>query len=260
MSAPSQFAINLSEKFPEDLTNSPILEAVIHWEAPASKPLEQILLKEALTKHLPEYPTIQTQYVTEAKIMGTPDDTSQFSQHTQWNGFRLEDDRKNYVAQFTHTGIAFSRVQSYESWKNFKNEALRVWDVFVELAEPKTIRRLGVRFINRILIKQDESISTYLKSEPYRLSGLEISPKSFFYQDTYQVAGYPYQINLVRTIQPNQTGSGSEQALIVDIDVFTNEVSSIRDDLNQQLAEMRWLKNKIFFSNITDTALNNFGS
>jgi len=259
MPAPSQFAINLSEKFP-NLTNSPILEAVIHWEAHASKPLEQISLKDSLTKRLPEYPIIQPQYGIEVKIEGTSDDRSQFSQHTQWNGFRLEDNPKNYVAQFTHTGIAFSRVQSYESWENFKTEALRVWDVFVELAEPQAIRRLGVRFINRILLKQDESISTYLTSEPYRLSGLEISPKSFFYQDTYQVSNYPYQINLVRTIQPNQTGSGSEQALIVDIDVFTNEVSRIQEDLNQQLAEMRWLKNKIFFSNITNTALNNFGS
>ena len=53
MSVSSQFAINLSEKFP-NLTNSPILEAVIHWEAHASKPLEQISLKESLTKRLPE--------------------------------------------------------------------------------------------------------------------------------------------------------------------------------------------------------------
>ena len=259
MSVQSQFALNLNEEFP-NLTNSPVLEAVIHWDAPSSKPLEQISLKEALTKYLPEYPTIQTQHGIEVKIEDTPDDMSQLSQRMQWNGFRLEDAPANYVAQFTHTGIAFSRVKSYESWENFKNEALRVWDVFVELAEPKTTRRLGVRFINRMLLKQDESISTYLRSEPYRLSGLEISPKSFFYQDTYQVAGHPYQINLVRTIQPNQTGTGSEQALIVDIDVFTNEVSSIRNNLNQQLAEMRWLKNKIFFSNITETALNNFGS
>ena len=258
MSVQSQFALNLNEEFP-NLTNSPILEAVIHWEAHAGKPLEQISLKESLTKHLPKYPIVQAQYGMEVKITGTPDDASQFSKHTQWNGFRLEDAQTNYVAQFTHTGIAFSRVKSYESWENFKTEALRVWDVFVELAEPKEIRRLGVRFINRILLKQDESILTYLTTEPYRLSGLEISPKSFFYQDTYQVAGYPYQINLVRTIQPDQTGSG-EQALIVDIDVFTNEVSSIRDNLNQQLAQMRWLKNKIFFSNITDTALNKFGS
>ena len=259
MSAPSQFLINLDEKFPR-LTYPPILEAVIHWEAHASKPLEQISLKESLTKQLPEYSIIQPQYGVEVKIMGTPDDTSQFSQHTQWNGFRLEDNPKNYVAQFTHTGIAFSRVQSYESWENFKTEALRIWGVFVELADPPAIRRLGVRFINRILLKQDESISTYIKSEPYRLSGLEVSQKSFFYQDSYQVAGYPYQVNLVRTIQPSQTGLGSEEALIVDIDVFTNEVSCIQDGLNQQLAEMRWLKNKIFFSNITDTALNNFRS
>ena len=259
MSVQAQFALNLNEEFP-NLTNSPILEAVIHWEAHSSKPLEQILLKEELTKRLPEYPIIKPQYGIEARIGWTPDDTSQFSQRTQWDGFRLEDSPTNYVAQFTHTGIAFSRVKSYESWENFKTEALRVWDVFVELAEPKTIRRLGVRFINRILLKQDESISTYLTSEPYRLSGLEISPKSFFYQDTYLVSNYPYQINLVRTIQPEQSGAGSEKALIVDIDVFTNEVSSIRENLNQQLAEMRWLKNKIFFSNITETALNNFGS
>jgi uncharacterized protein (TIGR04255 family) len=258
MSAPSQFAINFSEKFPS-LTNSPILEAVIHWDAPTSKSLEQTSLKEKLTNSLPDYPIIQPQYGVEVKI-DTPIDMPQFLQKTQWSGFRLENISQNYVAQFNNTGIAFSRIKSYEGWENFKNEALRIWNTFVELAEPETTRRLGVRFINRILVKQDESISTYLKSEPYRLSGLEISPKSFFYQDTYQVAGYPYQINLVRTIQPNQTGSGSEQALIVDIDVFTNEVSSIQEDLNKQLAEMRWLKNKIFFSNITDTALNNFGS
>ena len=47
MSAPSQFAINFSEKFPS-LTNSPILEAVIHWDAPTSKSLEQTSLKEKL--------------------------------------------------------------------------------------------------------------------------------------------------------------------------------------------------------------------
>lgn len=257
MSALPQFAPNLNEEFPR-LTHSPILEAVIYWEAHASNILDQALLKENLAKSLPDYATIQPQYGIEVKIE-MPEEIAQFSQNTQWNGFRLENTSKNYVVQFTHTGIAFSKVNSYESWEILTAEALRIWDIFVELADPKTIHRLGVRFINRILLKQDESISTYLTSEPYILSRLEISPKSFFYQDTYQASGYPYQINLVRTIQPNQTGIGNEQALIIDIDVFTNEVSSIRDNLNQQLAEMRWFKNKIFFSNITNTALNNFG-
>ncbi len=129
MSAPSQFSINLSEKFPS-LTNSPILEAVIHWESHASKSLEQISLKESLTSYLPEYPIIHGQYGVEVEIKDSVDNASQLSQRMQWNGFRLEDDTANYVAQFTHTGVAFSRVKSYEDWESFKNEALRVWDVF----------------------------------------------------------------------------------------------------------------------------------
>jgi uncharacterized protein (TIGR04255 family) len=256
MLAPSQITFDLDEKFP-DLTNPPILEAVIHWEAHASKALDQALLKEELTIRLPDYPVIQYQYGTEVKL-GIPDDKSQFSQHTHWNGFRLENDSATYVAQFTRTGVVFSRVKSYESWENFKTEALRVWDIFVELAEPKTMHRLGVRFINRILLKQDQSISTYLNSESHRLSGLEISPKSFFYQDTYLVSGY--QVNLVHTIQPNQTASDDRQLLILDIDVSTTEFSGNPKDLSRQLAEMRWLKNKIFFSSVTNTALNNFRS
>jgi len=52
---------------------------------------------------------------------------------------------------------------------------------------------------------------------------------------------------------------GDGQALILDIDVFLTEIANDQENLNQKLAEMRWLKNRIFFNNITDTALNNFG-
>jgi uncharacterized protein (TIGR04255 family) len=254
MSTTSEFVLNLNEEFPS-LTNSPVLEAVIHWEAQASKTLEQTLLKEELTNRLPDYPDIFPQYGIHVQV-GSSDDITQLS---QWNGFRINNASANYVAQFTHSGLAFSKVGSYKSWGDFTTEALRIWDIFVELAEPTTIHRLGVRFINQILLKQGVAISTYLKISPHRLSGLEISPKSFFYQDTYQVTDYPYQINLVRTIQPDQTGSGDEQ-LIIDIDVFTTEIANDQNNLTQLLSEMRWIKNKIFFSSITEVALNNFAS
>ncbi len=75
---------------------------------------------------MPEYPTIQAQHGIEVNIENAHDDMSKLSQRMQWNGFRLEDAPANHVAQFTDTGIAFSRVKSYESWENFKTEALRV--------------------------------------------------------------------------------------------------------------------------------------
>lgn len=253
----SRFIIDHNEKFPQ-LVRSPILEAVIHWEAHPSKPLDQAILGEELTKCFPDYPIIQPQHGIEIKATGTLDGMSQVSHQIQWNGFRLDNESEGYVAQFIPTGLVFSKVKIYESWETFKTEALRFWNTFVEIAEPTAINRLGVRFINRIVLEQGESISTYLMAESHRLSGLELSSHSFFYQDTYPIPNYPYQVNWVRTIQPAPEG---EQILIVDIDIFTTEqFTGDHENLSIKLGEMRWLKNKIFFSNITTTALNNFGS
>ncbi len=92
---------------------------------------------------------------------------------------------------------------------------------------------------------------------------IDLNTESFFYQDTYQVPGYSYQINWVRTIQSQQPTSVKihNQALIIDIDVFTTVefIDLTRESLIKRLDEMRWIKNKIFFSCITQTALEKFG-
>ena len=54
----SRFTIDHDEKFPQ-LVRSPILEAVIHWEAYPSKPLDQATLGEELAKRFPDYPVIR---------------------------------------------------------------------------------------------------------------------------------------------------------------------------------------------------------
>ena len=52
----------------------------------------------------------------------------------------------------------------------------------------------------------------------------------------------------------------SEQALIVDNDVFRAQLLQLdQETLTQRLQEMRWLKNKLFFSSITELALERFG-
>jgi uncharacterized protein (TIGR04255 family) len=70
------------------------------------------------------------------------------------------------------------------------------------------------------------------------------------------VPGYPYVLNIVKTVQPPH-GSGSDGgALILDIDVFTTKPFEHRPaDIEKHLAEMRWLKNKVFYSSLTKEAL-----
>jgi uncharacterized protein (TIGR04255 family) len=260
MSSLLKFSINLNEKFPT-LKAAPSIEAVIYWQAHTSKPLEPLTLKDELTQRLPDYPICQAQHQQGIEIAasGSPDGTSEILYHTQWNGFRLQDEQNRHVAQFTPTGVVFSRLEPYETWENFKTEALRFWDIFLELAEPTLIQRLGVRYINRILLNNGEQPSLYLKNAPSTLPGLDFPTESFFHQDTYQAPGYPHSINWVRTIQPNGEDPAGGRALIIDIDVFTTEMLQLdQETLNQRLIEMRWLKNKVFFSCITETALKQF--
>jgi uncharacterized protein (TIGR04255 family) len=261
MSSPSRFTIDLNEEFPR-LESSPSIEAVIHWQANPSNILEQATLMDELSRRLPDYPTLEPQHGIEIAF-GTPDGTSEVSHRTQWNGFRVRDENQ-HVAQFTSTGAVFSRLEPYEKWESFQTEAMRFWDIFLEVAVPTTIQRLGVRYINRVFLKSGENPSTYLKIMPSALAELGLSTESFFYQDTYQIPGYPYYVNWVRTIQEQPSDSVDYQhpALIIDIDVFTiNElIASDRESLVKHLCKMRWIKNKIFFSCITQTALEKFGA
>ena len=261
MSPPPKFTIDLNEQFPS-LEHAPTIEAVIHWQANAIKILDPTTLRDELVRRLPDYPICEPQHGIKIEL-GTPDNVSEVAQTIQWNGFRMQDER-HHIAQFTPIGAVFSRLSPYEKWENFQIEAMRLWDIFLDLAAPVSIQRLGVRYINRISLEDGKKPSTYLKTVPSSIPDLEFPTESFFYQDTYQVPGYPYHINWVRTIQSQQTTpvDSQGQALIIDIDVFTtNEfIASDRESLIKRLDEMRWIKNKIFFSCITQTALTQFGA
>lgn len=258
MSPLPKFSIDLNEEF-SPLKSAPSIEAVIHWQAHASKILEPTDLRDALTQRLPDYPICNPQQSFEINAIGSPDGTSEILHHTQWNGFRLQDSQNRHVVQFTPTGVTFSRLEPYETWKSFIAEALRFWNLFLELAEPNFIQQLGIRYINRIPLENGEQPTFYLTDIPSRLPGLNLLSESFFHQDSYQIPDYPYRINWVRTIQPSGADPAGGRAVIVDIDVLTTEMLQLdQDTLTQRLIEMRWLKNKVFFSCITDPALQRF--
>lgn len=255
MSNPEKLTIDVTERFPR-LARSPLIEAVIHWQAHANKKLEPETLKTELALILRDYPIIETQQSLKVQASRNPDAISEVIHQTQWNGFRLENKSKNRVVQFTPNGVALSSVKTYESWETFHLEALHLWKIFQELAEPTTIDQLGVRYINRIALREGENASTYLKTLPHNDFNLSLTRESFFYQETYQVPNYPYVVNWVCTEQ----SAMNEPFLIVDIDIFISEVIDLEElTLINHFNEIRWLKNKIFFNSITDIALESFG-
>ncbi len=245
------------EKFPK-LPSPPIVEAVIHWRAPAARAWEKKDLLDFLGKKLPDYSEVRDQYQFQIEGRLGADGSSAHSSQGIWAGFRLEKkkDGVHYVAQFLRDGLVFSRLKPYERWEPFVEEAKRAWKFFVEFGRPERILRLGVRFINRIPVDV-EDLGRYLAFPPGKPKNIPLSIEGFFHRSTYRMESLPYRVHVVTALQPPLPQGERRHGLILDIDAFGGEypVRGDGDSWENSLEELRVLKNEIFFSFLTEECI-----
>jgi uncharacterized protein (TIGR04255 family) len=253
--------IDWTKKYPH-LSAAPIVEAVIHWQARAERPWNPEELRAELTKHLPEYTKLEAQhqheilFALEGSVEG-PASSSTSSQRVGWHGFRLSTADGLYIAQFVRDGLVFSRLRPYQDWPTFEAEGRRLWRLFIELAAPSQIQRLGVRFINRIPIRAGARAGDYLRDPPTRPLSLPL--KNFLYLSTFDIPDHDFGIDLVKTLQSSGCEGNLTSNLIVDIDVFTKQPMPYDENrIDDRLPRMRTLKNAVFFSLLTDEAIASF--
>lgn len=257
MSQPRQFTFDVQEQF-SHLDRAPIVEAVIHWRARSEKAFERERLLEGLKASLPDYPTVRPQQEVQLEAQIGPEGAAQ-AQRASWHGFRLESKDQRYIAQFTRNGFIFSRVAPYENWDRFVAEARRLWQIHVELTAPSEIERLGVRFINRIVPVDFDKMNEILAKPPQCPSALTLPISEFLHRTRFNIPGHPYNINIIQATQPPGPPETEALSLILDIDVFTTKTTELEDAaLDARLREMRWLKNKAFYSLLTEQAIERF--
>ena len=257
MAQNNKFTIDLNEKHPH-LSKAPVVEAVIDIRVPPSQEWNETSVAEVLKVKLGEtYPSTASCRHPEFKIFGAEGAPPAFSVNEgAWWGIQCKAVTHPHIVQFNRNGIVFSRLDPYESWNQLENEALRLWHIYLELAHPTEIQRLGVRFINRFEMPAgDPDFEDYIQHPPKPPGGLDIPFTSFFHQEGFVTPDQSYKINRIRTLElPRASGHGL--ALILDIDVSTDISFGLRQEtLLEKLAEMRWLKNKIFFGSFTEKAM-----
>lgn len=243
--------IDLEEKF-RHLSKAPIVEAVLDLRVASSAEWDESSLQNQLKERLPDYPKHDTVQETEV----------QFSSKTGTNvikdfayiGLKCQSEDSFYVVQFNKDSFVFSRLKPYENWEKFSQEALRLWKIYCELLKPVEIGRIGLRFINRLAIKQEQKVelADYYKRPPLPIEGLNWPLSGYLYRDVLQVPGTPYSANVIKTVQRTQQEAG----LLLDIDVFMDKRLSFNElRISEHMNKMRWVKNKVFFSSLTEKAL-----
>jgi uncharacterized protein (TIGR04255 family) len=254
----STFQFDLDEQF-SHLPSAPIVEAVIHWRARAEKPWEAESLRQQLSQRLPNYPKCQPQHELQLEAQFVGHDSATQQRRVRLLGYRLVSADGRYIAQFQHDGLVFSRLEPYNEWDTFSNEALHVWQTFLDLSRPVEVQRLGVRFVNRIVLPKLAQLSRYLSRPPRCLEPLGLPMSHFLYRSIHDVPGHPFQINVTQTIQPPTPPQTEGFGLILDIDVSTTQAFDCDDRiLREHLAKMRSLKDKAFFSLLKPKAIESF--
>lgn len=257
----SQIVLNVDEKF-EHLSNPPIVEAVIDIRGRAQGQWDESHATASIPKQLPDFVESKAirkfEFQAPALPIAPPSGSApplSGNYRDEWIGLRLTSGDSRNVAMFTRDFFSFSRLQPYQKWESFEGQAMQLWSVHHSIAHVAEVQRVGVRFINRIQIPADTAnVSRFFRG--FGTPPGNLPSNGFIYTDRLVLEGYPHQANVVRTVQPPSPGSANSAALILDIDAFfPKPFAATLQAIHDRLAELHWLKNRVFFGTVTEEVL-----
>jgi len=161
----------------------------------------------------------------------------------------------DFACQFSRNGVVFSKLTPYENWDTFLAMATEFWEYFCDVRKPVEISQLATRYISQISISSAQESNQYVGPNCAPLSTLGLAANSFYHQDTIQLDNQPYGLSVTRAVQQSPE---DKQNLIVDISAFTTSKVTDFDKTDEHLSDLRYIKNKVFFS-VMEDPVSNFG-
>ncbi|MBF0537787.1 MAG: TIGR04255 family protein [Nitrospirae bacterium] len=230
------------------LRNAPIVEALIDIRAKVSSACD-------INKLEVFYDSVKEQYPEKHEHMTSGFEIHQAKdvKHLNTNviGYRYLSADKKQVVQTKLDGFTFSRLYPYERWGNLRDEAKKLWSIYLNVAEPELISRIALRYINSIKLQMPVNLEDYFKTPPSVPEGLPQTLNGYF----YRISIYNEQVDanaiITQALEPSILGA-KEAQIILDIDVFRYRQDGIVEDIWDEMERLCSFKNKVFFSSITD--------
>ena len=248
--------IDHSEQFPT-LVNAPIVEAILHWQAVATTSYFDGDYIAELAAEFPQY-EVHLQHNLTTGIQDS-DKGITINHSNVVQGARIlkknQSGEIEFACQFLRNGIIFSKLAPYYDWNTFLTQAKEIWKHFEAVAKPSEISQLATRYISQIPINSAQDSDQYTGSNCAPLSTLGLSANSFYHQDSFVLRNNPYGINVVRAAQTSPDGKNS---LVIDISAYTTTKLTNIENTDPVISDLRYIKNKVFFSLMTNPE-QNFG-
>jgi uncharacterized protein (TIGR04255 family) len=234
------------------LPHAPIREAIIDCRVKAPDSFRPVAFHSLKHEIGSDYPRIDEQVGFEGQLKVEKDQLSQSARQTGLMGVVFRSTNGENVAQFRIDGFTFSRLRPYTSWESIFPEAFRLWKLYEKQMVPEFITRIAVRYINELRIPiQLGDFSEYLNSPPIVPPDLPRQIAGFLTRIVIPASEFGAEATITQAMvgpaDPNFVN------IILDVDVHRSRQYEISDEtIRSEFEQLRQLKNRIFFSSITE--------
>lgn len=235
------------------LANAPLREALIDIQHTTKLPIN--FAERLASLSIPGLQRKQQLRAGKFEIrIGNP--TEAFTKEDELIGWRFDSVDGSQVAQVRRNGISFSVLHHYKDWPEIKNSTRHVWDLYLkEVETPVTVNRVAARYINVLELPPNAEINEYLTAGPKAPPDVPQRLENFLQR---VIVPYPNDTRAI-IIQALESGGDAGTKVILDIDVFTQRVVHEQSmDLWTLADTLRGIKNTIFFSSVTEQALERY--
>ncbi len=168
---------------------------------------------------------------------------------------------RRQVVQLRSQGYSFNRLAPYGTLDDYLNEIRRTWLIYVGLARPIAVKKIQLRYINRILLPMSHhqvDLDLYLRLGPRIADDDNVLVRSFLNQYTAVEKTTGLLVNVTITLQPEEN---EKFPIIFDNIVISPGPDSDPGDwdgLKKRIEALRILKNRVFESTLTEACLKLF--
>jgi len=243
------------------LPKPPIVEAVLDIDCDLPPGQQLAALEErARARYGEDYPRFRTVWMEKHHVEANPDQPTKVSVEQGIKAFHfLQEDEKQLI-QMRVQGFAFNRLAPYTSLDDYLPEIEGAWKSYVDLASPVQIRRISLRYINRIVLPSKERCVTldhYLRIGPRSPDQAKLRLVGFLNQQAAVEVGTGHQVNILLSSQPEE---GEKLPIIFDNSATAEEAGRPEDWawILGKIQALRDLKNRVFQNTLTEECLNLF--
>ena len=248
----------MSQPLFEHLRNAPIVEATIDLQIAFDNPPTADSLRQLHDQIRDQYPILDEQKQAQIQLgpFGLANPSLQQIDATVRGYLFFPHDRLEII-QFRRDGFTFNRLRPYTSFEDVFEKTSRAWRIYREHFSTGRLTRIGMRYINQFQVPFSDgkvSVDEYIRTGLANLDIPNVLLTNFVSHCSLvdPETGFSGNWTLSR-LQPPIPGI---LGIALDIDVSTQSPAhlSVPDPMSIVVV-MRELKNRLFFSTLTDKAL-----